>query len=57
MKDIDDVLEELQTIHHLELEEEDEVTGFLGVHIQCDNNKNEVTLTQVGLINRIIEAL
>ena len=57
MKDIDDVLDELQTVHHMELEKEDEVAGFLGVHIQRDINKNEVTLTQVGLIDRIIEAL
>ena len=57
MKDIDDVLDELQTVHHMELEKEDEVAGFLGVLIQRDSNKNEVTLTQVGLIDRIIEAL
>jgi hypothetical protein len=58
MKDIDEVLAKLQAPpHNMLLEEEDDVAGFLGVHIQRDNKKGEVSLTQVGLIDRIIEAL
>jgi hypothetical protein len=58
MKDIDEVLALLQAKpHNLKLEEEDDVAGFLGVHIKRDPTSGEVTLTQVGLIDRIIEAL
>jgi hypothetical protein len=58
MQDIEEVLAKLQDEpHNMLLEEEDDVAGFLGVHIERDDKKGEVTLTQVGLIDRIIEAL
>jgi hypothetical protein len=41
----------------MDLEVEGSVAGFLGVHIERDTENNTVTLTQVGLIKRIIEAL
>jgi hypothetical protein len=40
----------------MDIEEEDDVAGFLGVHIERNPN-GTITLTQVGLITRIIEAL
>ena len=39
------------------LEEEDSVAGFLGVQMKQDTETGEITLTQTGLIERIIEAL
>jgi hypothetical protein len=39
------------------LEVKDDVTGFLGVHIDRNKETGEVTLTQKGLIDRILEAL
>ena len=39
------------------LEIEDAVAGFLVIDIQRDPVTKEVTLTQTGLIDRIIEAL
>ena len=41
----------------MSLEAEDEVAGFLGVHIKRDEVSGEVTLTQEDLTNRIIKAL
>jgi Reverse transcriptase (RNA-dependent DNA polymerase) len=41
----------------MDLEVEGEVAGFLGVHIERDVANNTVTLTQEGLIKRIIENL
>ena len=38
------------------LEVEDSVAGFLGVHIDRNDN-GEIVLTQKGLIDKIIEAL
>jgi hypothetical protein len=40
----------------MDLEEETDVAGFLGVHIECRNN-GSIKLTQKGLIQRIITAL
>ena len=57
MKDIDDVIKALTKEHKMTLEIEDDVTGFLGVHIERNKETGEVTLTQKGLIDRIIEAL
>ena len=52
--DIDLAIERLKG--HFKLEVEDEVGGFLGVHIER-NDKNQVILTQKGLIKRILEQL
>ena len=56
-QDIDDVIHELTVKRRMVLEIEDAVAGFLGVDIQRDPVTKEVTLTQTGLIDRIIEAL
>jgi hypothetical protein len=56
-EDIDEVLRRLQEDEGMQLEVEDDVAGFLGVQITRDEESGEVTLTQTGLINRIIEAL
>ena len=57
MADIDEVIRRLREEHGMTLEVEDDVAGFLGVHIEKDPVTGEVTLTQQGLIDRIIEAL
>jgi hypothetical protein len=41
----------------MDLEVEGEVAGFLGVHIERDDANKTITLTQQGLIKRIVEAL
>jgi hypothetical protein len=41
----------------LDLEEEDDVAGFLGVHVQLDNKNGHICVSQVGLIDCIIDAL
>jgi hypothetical protein len=41
----------------MELEVEDSVAGFLGVHIERDEKDQSIKLTQSGLTKRIIEAL
>jgi len=54
-KDIDEVVMFLKN-ENMELEVEDDVAGFLGVHI--DRKKDgRITLTQLGLTDRIIRAL
>ncbi len=40
----------------MKLEVEDSVAGFLGVHIDRNEQTGEITLTQGGLIDRIIDA-
>jgi hypothetical protein len=57
MEDIDEVIRKLREDHKMTLEVEDDVAGFLGVHIDRNNETGEVTLTQQGLIDQIIEAL
>ena len=42
--------------NNMDLNVEDDVAGFLGVHID-KNEKGQITLTQLGLIDRIVEAL
>jgi hypothetical protein len=54
---IDAVLKDLREKRKMILEEEDDVAGFLGVHIKRDASNGDLELTQVGLIDRIIEAL
>jgi hypothetical protein len=53
---IDEAIEKLRQTD-LTLEIEDDVAGFLGVKIQRDDDAGTVTLTQTGLIDRIIDAL
>ena len=54
---IDEVLHKLRNTADLSVEVEDDVAGFLGVQIKRDDQEGTVTLTQTGLIDRIIEAL
>ena len=56
-EDIDAAVEQLTTEHRMTLEVEDSVAGFLGVHVERDPTSGEITLTQTGLIDRIVEAL
>jgi hypothetical protein len=51
---IDEALQALRE-KGMDLEKEDDVAGFLGVHIERDGDK--ISLTQKGLIGRIIDAL
>ena len=41
----------------LEMEPEHDMAGFLGVLVKRDNERKSFTLTQPGLIERIIAAL
>ena len=54
---IDTVLNKLRDIHDMELEEEDDVAGFLGVHIKRNEDDGSIELTQTGLTKRVVEAL
>jgi hypothetical protein len=54
MSDIDQVLQKLRKLN-MQLEEEDDIAGFLGVHIERTHDR--VKLTQKGLTQRIIDAL
>ncbi len=56
MNDINSIVEDLKKTN-LELEVEDDVAGFLGVHIERKQNEGTIELTQKGLIQRIIKAL
>ena len=53
---IDEAIEKLRGTG-MELEPEDSVAGFLGVHIHRDESDQSITLTQEGLTRRIIDAL
>jgi hypothetical protein len=53
--DIDELLKKLTDERGMDIEVEDDVAGFLGVHI--DQADDKITLTQTGLIDRIVEAL
>ena len=55
-EDIDEVLAYLRK-RGLTLEEEDDVAGFLGVDIKRNPQTGEITMTQTGLIDRILEAM
>ena len=54
--DINEAVKKLEEIG-MELTIENDVAGFLGVHIKRDEKRGEITLTQRGLIDKIIEAL
>jgi Reverse transcriptase (RNA-dependent DNA polymerase) len=53
---IDKVIQQLKDTS-MDLAVEGEVAGFLGVHITRDTSNNSISLTQPGLINRIINAV
>ena len=53
---IDEVIQKLRD-EGMDLEEEEDVAGFLGVHIERNNSDGTITLTQSGLIKRIIDTL
>ena len=53
---IDEVLAQLKE-EELDLKEEDDVAGFLGVNVQRDDANGQIHMTQQGLIDRIIDAL
>ena len=57
MEDIDEVIDKLTIDKGMTLEVEDDVAGFLGVHIEKDPTSGVISLTQRGLIDKIIEAL
>ncbi len=57
MEDIDEALDKLVNAQGMALEIEDDVAGFLGVHIARDKHSGEIELTQRGLIDRIVQAL
>jgi secreted Zn-dependent insulinase-like peptidase len=54
---IDEVIEQLKTRCQLDLEKEEYVASFLGVHIERNKHNNTIKLTQSGLAERICEAL
>ena len=41
----------------MSLEEEDDVSGFLGVLVKHSNTDGSVALTQEGLSKRVVEAM
>jgi Reverse transcriptase (RNA-dependent DNA polymerase) len=53
---INDAIEELKR-SDMELEVEDSIAGFLGVHIERNNIDNTIKLTQQGLAKCIVDAL
>ena len=53
---IDEVINKLRA-EDVDLEEEDDVAGFLGVHIERNARDQTIKLTQKGLTQRIIDAL
>ena len=53
---IDEVIQKLKD-KEMDLEAEDSVAGFLGVHIEHNEKDGTIKLTQEGLSKRIIEAL
>jgi hypothetical protein len=53
---IDEVIDQLKTKCQLNLEKEEDVAGFLGVHIKRNKQNNTIKLTQSGLAERICEA-
>jgi hypothetical protein len=57
MEEINKVLKYLREVENITLEEESDVAGFLGVDIKRDDENGVITMTQTGLIDRIIEAL
>ena len=58
-KNKEDITKMIQLLQEsgLEIEPEHDMAGFLGVLIDQDDKKAQYTLTQTGLIERIINAL
>ena len=56
-EDIDEVIRQLTEERRMALEVEDDVAGFLGVEIKKNQDTGQITLKQVGLKKKIIEAL
>jgi hypothetical protein len=56
MEYIDDAIWQLRE-RGMDLEVKGEVAGFLGIHINRNVAENTITLTQSGLIKRIIKVL
>jgi hypothetical protein len=54
---IDEVIHCLQHEQGMDLEVEQDVARFLGVHLECSSLDGSVTLTQTGLIKQIIDSL
>ena len=54
---IDEAITAMRESGGIELEREESVAGFLGVHIERDERNGTIKLTQTGLTKRIIEAL
>jgi hypothetical protein len=50
------VIQKLQD-ENMDLEEEEDVTGFLGVHIKRNESDGTIKLTQSGLIKHIVDTL
>jgi hypothetical protein len=57
MKDINNMLQRLTLEQGMGLEFEDDVTGFVGAHIECNVDTGEITFLQQDLIECILEAL
>ena len=53
---IDEIIQKLRE-EEMELEVEDSVAGFLGVHMERNESDGSIKLTQKGLTKRIVEAL
>jgi hypothetical protein len=58
-KDDQDIKDAIQSLRDrgMELEDEDDASGFLGVDIRRNPNTGEITLSQPGLIKKILEDL
>ncbi len=41
----------------IDLEQEDDAAGFLGVTLDCDGSSGLLEMKQTGLIKRVVEAL
>ena len=54
MEDIDEVIDKLTIDKGMTLEVEDDVAGFLGVHIEKDPTSGVISLTQRGQDHRSI---
>ena len=53
---IDEVIQKLREEQKVELEDEESVAGFLGVHIERNEADQTIKLTQSGLAKRIVES-
>ncbi len=58
-KDVPLINEVAMALHKfgVDLEQEDDAAGFLGVTLDCDGPSGLLEMKQIGLIKRVIEAL